>query len=234
MAMKVTCTVIDGEIMSECRNGVERGYMPDIQGNTIALLDNTQTITDTFEYWPYGEVRTRTGTTATRFQFVGTRGYYTDANGRAYVRARYLRTTLTRWLTEDPIGFKAGMNKYGYCGQRTSTFSDASGLAAIPVYGNYCGPGWPLEGDRPIPIEQLDTCCQKHDDCYDKCGGTGKSNLACQILRRIGKYPPCCACVNNCDLGLCICSTKANCRWNFDCNVWKGLIGNYFCTGLLF
>ncbi len=129
MAMKVTYTVVDGEVLSENRNGVIRDYVPDSLGSTIALLDNAQTITDTFEYWPYGEVRTRTGTTATPFQFVGTMGYYTDASGRAYVRARYLRMDMTRWLTEDPIGFDGGdWNVYGYVIQNPTYYTDELGL----------------------------------------------------------------------------------------------------------
>ncbi len=129
----VCYTVIDGEILSENRNGVIRDHVPDSLGSTIALLDNTQTITDTFEYWPYGEVRSRTGTTATPFQFVGTLGYYTDANGRAYVRARYLCMDTTRWLTENPIGFKGGdWNIYRYVGSAPTTFVDATGL--IPCW----------------------------------------------------------------------------------------------------
>src|SRR5437764_8724998 len=101
----VRYTVMEGQVLSENRGGVERSYVPDPLGSTVALLDNTQTQTDTFTYWPYGEVRTRTGTTATPFQFVGTLGYYRDSISRDYVRSRVLRKDLARWQTSDPIGF---------------------------------------------------------------------------------------------------------------------------------
>ena len=52
--MRVRYTVIDGEVVSEKRSGVERDYVPDPLGSTVALLDNTQAQTDTFAYWPYG------------------------------------------------------------------------------------------------------------------------------------------------------------------------------------
>ena len=74
MAMKVKYTVMNGEILSENRGGVERDYVPDPQGNTIALMDSNQTITDTFNYWPYGELQSRTGTNPTPFRYVGTKG----------------------------------------------------------------------------------------------------------------------------------------------------------------
>ena len=80
--------MLDGEIVSENRNGVIRDYVPDALGSTVALLDNTQTITDTFSYFPSGTVASRTGTTATPFQFVGTKGYHADSSGKTYVRAR--------------------------------------------------------------------------------------------------------------------------------------------------
>lgn len=57
MPMKARYTTIDGEIVAQKRNGVRKSYVPDPLGSTIALLDNTQTQTDTFAYWPYGETR---------------------------------------------------------------------------------------------------------------------------------------------------------------------------------
>ena len=47
----VRYTVINGEVIAEKRNGVRKLYVPDPQGSTVALLDNTQTITDTFTYF---------------------------------------------------------------------------------------------------------------------------------------------------------------------------------------
>jgi len=121
-------TVIEGEILSENRNGTKRDYVPDPLGSTLALLDNTQTQTDTFSYYPYGEVASRTGTTATPFQYIGTLGYYQDNSGRTYVRARHLRTAHGRWMTQDPIGFDGGdFNLYRYVGNMTVTVTDASG-----------------------------------------------------------------------------------------------------------
>src|SRR5881628_672204 len=103
MPMKVRYTVHNGQIVSENRGGVERDYVPDPLGSTVALLDNTQTKTDTFSYWPYGEERSRTGSIPTSLRFVGTRGYYRDSVQRAYVRSRQLNLATGRWLTRDPL-----------------------------------------------------------------------------------------------------------------------------------
>jgi RHS repeat-associated protein len=127
--LTVRYTVIDGEVVSELRGGVKRDYVPDPLGSTVALLDATQTKTDTFQYWPYGESAGRTGTTATPFQYVGTMGYYTDSSGRNYVRARYLDKAKGRWVTEDPITFLSGeINFYRYSKSSPILLSDPTGF----------------------------------------------------------------------------------------------------------
>jgi RHS repeat-associated protein len=126
MAMKVRYTVVDGEILSELRGGVKRDYVPDPLGSTVALLDSTQTITDTFSYWPYGESAGRTGTTATPFQYVGSFGYYQDGATRNYVRARYLSVNFGCWITVDPKF--PDEPQYQYANNNSITYQDSSGM----------------------------------------------------------------------------------------------------------
>jgi RHS repeat-associated protein len=99
----VRYTVVDGELIAEERGGVRRQFVPDPLGSTVALLDNSQTKTDTFAHWPYGEEQSRTGKTNTPFRYVGVLGYYRDSAALIYVRARYLNVVLGRWLTQDSI-----------------------------------------------------------------------------------------------------------------------------------
>src|SRR5687768_17043401 len=106
----VRYTTIDGEIVAEKRDGVRRTYVPDPLGSTVALLDGAQTKTDSFSYWPYGEERSRTGTTPTPFQFAGTLGYYRDTATRAWVIQRPLLLSIGGWTTQTtlpptPIGY---------------------------------------------------------------------------------------------------------------------------------
>jgi hypothetical protein len=63
----VRYTVVNGQVISENRNGVRRDYIPHALGNTAALMDSTGTLTDTFKYFPSGTVSARTGTTPTPF-----------------------------------------------------------------------------------------------------------------------------------------------------------------------
>src|SRR2546423_1363348 len=123
----VRYTTVNGEVIAEKRNGVRSLYVPDPLGSTVALLDSTQTQTDTFTYWPYGEERTRTGTTATQFRFAGTLGYYRDSSNRAYVRARHLSTASGRWLTRGPYPVSTD-SAYPYVRGNPVGRTDRSGL----------------------------------------------------------------------------------------------------------
>jgi RHS repeat-associated protein len=126
MAMSVVYATINGQIVSENRGGVISYYAPDNLGSTVALLDSTGTVTDTFTYWPYGEIQSHVGSSVTPFTFCGTLGYYLDVLGNfIYVRARYLRQALTRWQTVDalwPIE-----KSYGYVDCRPTQITDPSG-----------------------------------------------------------------------------------------------------------
>ncbi len=129
MAMKTRYNVVNGQVLSETRSGVRRDYLTDGLGNTLALLDNTQTKTDTFDYFPSGTVAVRTGATPTPFQWNGGIGYFKDSASRTYVRARTLNTLQGRWMTQDPIGFKGGdINLYRYVNNRPTVLVDPIGL----------------------------------------------------------------------------------------------------------
>jgi hypothetical protein len=94
MAMSVTYTNFCGEIVSENRGGTISYYVPDTLGSTVALTDTSGAITDTWTYWPYGEIQSRTGTTATPFTFVGVLGYFQDLlNSVAYVSCKAPKTS---------------------------------------------------------------------------------------------------------------------------------------------
>lgn len=102
--------------------------MPDPLNSTVALLDSIQAKTDTFVYWPYGEIRSRTGSTPTRFQFVGGSVYSRDASGRLYVRARHLDAAAGRWQSLDPLGMGAqDKNLYRYASDSPATQVDPMG-----------------------------------------------------------------------------------------------------------
>jgi RHS repeat-associated protein len=125
----VRYTVVNGQVIAENRNGVRKTYVPDPSGSTIALLDDKQKITDAFSYSPFGELKSRTGTTPTPFQYIGTRGYYTDPNNRIYVRARTYQPNYARWMTVDPLW--PGESAYGYARGNPVRWGDRSGKGCL-------------------------------------------------------------------------------------------------------
>ncbi len=135
MPMTATFTNFAGALVHEVRGGTERFYSPDPLGSTSSLLDAGGNVTDAFSYWPYGEVRTRTGTTPTKFLFVGTLGYFADALTRLYVRARHYLASAARWLTADPLWPEE--SAYAYVDSSPVDWVDPSGFARKI--------GWPLE-----------------------------------------------------------------------------------------
>lgn len=170
----VRYTVVDNEIVAEKRGGIRRTYVPDPLGSTVALLDSNQQKTDTFTYWPYGEERSRTGTSILDFRFGGILGYYKDNDFRCYVRARELHAKLARWFQPDPLFLTRTEYLYTECNPVSDI--DPSGLRPVspgsiqfckwkrkPLgHGKYCGSGRVGPGN---PCDCIDVACQTHDAC---------------------------------------------------------------------
>ena len=53
--------------------------------------------------------------------------------------------------------------------------SRAADAACFPVYGNWCGSGYPKDGDNPPVWDAFDLACKRHDRCYDRLGAGEKS-----------------------------------------------------------
>jgi RHS repeat-associated protein len=202
----VRYTTINGEVVAELRNGVRSLYVPDSLGTTRALLSNTQTQTDTFVAWPYGETVHLTGSNPTPLTFVGTQGYHTDSPSRIYVRNRVDEPAKGRWLTEDPIGYDGlDVNKYRYVQNRPTVTGDPSGEVATVV----------IVGGVVIIIGIVGAICVSKK-CYD-CGmaiwhswqGEGSPTLSpwqhycnagyahcmacCTLQRYVGSFGQACA-----------------------------------------
>jgi len=151
MAMKSSVMTMNGRIVSETRNGVRHFHAHDQLGNTIALYDDSGTKTDSYTYWPYGEVRTRTGTTVNPYQYSGAWGCYRDSTGRTYMQARTLRHDLTRWVSVDRRWPR--QKRYTYVSSMPTRFIDPSGnrpqfpgLPKLPTVGDLITPQqwtWP-------------------------------------------------------------------------------------------
>lgn len=119
-------------------NDAVKYYHFDQTGHTVALTDNNGNITDSYAYTPYGETRS-VGDTDNPFKFVGRFGVMDDGNGLHYMRARYYRAGVSRFLTLDDV--EGGMarpklrNRYAYGVGNPISYIDPTGLTceAIPT-----------------------------------------------------------------------------------------------------
>lgn len=110
---------------------VPRYYHFDPQGNTLALSDATGAVTDRYAYSPYGET-SASGTSINPFRFVGQYGVMDDLNGLHYMRARYYRADLGRFMgldrVEEGLGTPQALNRYAYGQGNPIVGLDPSGL----------------------------------------------------------------------------------------------------------
>ena len=100
-------------------------YLADALGSTLGLADINGNIQTQYTYDPFGAT---TSTGLPTSNTVGFTGREMDNTGLYYYRARYYEPSMGRFLSEDPIGFKADMNVYAYAFSSPVNFVDPSGL----------------------------------------------------------------------------------------------------------
>ena len=130
MAATLTARVtnMNGQIVAEKRGGQHRVLNSDPLGNVVDVRDSAGTQLASYNFWPYGEVRTSTGSISNPWMFCGVWGYYNDGS-TYYVRARTYRPDLTRWLTADELW--PGEPAYGGMGSSPLVNIDWSGYAPV-------------------------------------------------------------------------------------------------------
>lgn len=148
-------TSVSGRILAEKRGGTRQFYGADPLGSTAAIYDSSGNVTDTFTYWPYGEIRTSTGSSTTPFKFCGAWGYYGVATGRLYVRARYFRDQLARWQTADPLW--PNLPAYTYALNSPVLTIDGTGLQPTSSPGT---PPWHPPAGVKVTCSMKDTCIE--------------------------------------------------------------------------
>jgi RHS repeat-associated protein len=123
----VTANLITGgidEYFQRTDSSGAANFLTDSLGSTLALTDNNGSTLAQYTYEPFGNT-TITGTSANPYQYTGREN---DGAGVYFYRARYYSSALQRFVSEDPLGFKAGINRYSYVLNAPVTYIDPSGL----------------------------------------------------------------------------------------------------------
>ena len=104
----------------------------DTLGSSVAYLDSLGTLTSELAYEPFGR-STQSGTISDNpLSFTGRED---DGTGLLHYRARYYHPGLARYISEDPLGFRDGINAYTYVRNSPINARDPLGLLTIIVHG---------------------------------------------------------------------------------------------------
>jgi RHS repeat-associated protein len=116
------------EPIAELRSGTTSYYQADGLGSVTSLTSSAGAVANTYTYDSFGNLSASTGSVTNRFQYTGRE--LDPETAIYYYRARYYDPSSGRFLTEDPIRFRAGDDFYTYVRNRPLDFNDPKGLLA--------------------------------------------------------------------------------------------------------
>ncbi len=146
---------VDRPLAQRDQAGTVTYYLADHLGSIVQTTDAGGAVTLTREYDPWGN--SLQGGTVDGYAFTGRE--WDSATSTYYYRARYYDPSIGRFVSEDPMGFGAGVNFFDYAGNQPTEFSDPFGLCPTLCPGTAGPSGW-LGG----------VCCQngRFIPCFNK------------------------------------------------------------------
>ena len=114
------------ETLAELRGSATDYYEADALGSITSLSSSTGALANTYTYDSLGDTTASTGTLRNYFQYTGRE--FDPETGIYEYRSRYYDTSSGRFLSEDPIRFRGGLNFYRYVQNNPVGFADPLGL----------------------------------------------------------------------------------------------------------
>jgi RHS repeat-associated protein len=136
-----------GGLLSETVYGMVNGvwqatatYVPVYDGNAnvMGLVDEaTGALAGTYTYSAFGGIagRTWSGAGADPNDILFSSHMYDAGTGLVYMKQRWYAPELGRFLSPDPTGEGADVNRYRYCGNTPVNMVDPTGSIAVPWWG---------------------------------------------------------------------------------------------------
>jgi len=116
------------ETLAEFQGSTSDYYEKDGLGSVTSLSISTGTLANTYTYDSFGDVTKLTGTLPNPFEYTGRE--FDQETSVDYYRARYYDPAIGRFLSEDPIGFRGGIDFYAYVRNNPANLTDPKGLQA--------------------------------------------------------------------------------------------------------
>jgi RHS repeat-associated protein len=133
------------EVFQRIDAGGARDFLADVLGDTLALTDSTGAVQTQYTFEPFGNTAANGSASTNSFAFTGRE---LDAAGLYFYRARYYSPVLQRFVSEDPIGLRGGINVFAYAKDRPTILRDPKGLCP-GCEGGPTGGGWNFTGGDP-------------------------------------------------------------------------------------
>jgi RHS repeat-associated protein len=158
-------TRIDEEL-SEVRAGTTSYYQADGPGSVTSLSNASGVLANTYTYNSFGNLNASSGTLTNPFRFTGRE--FDSETGLYFYRARYVDSSTGRFISEDPLGFKGGVNFYVFVLNNPVNLRDPLGLKAC----ENCTNAAPLPANSPkCDSYGSETYFGTSLKCFCKCAG---------------------------------------------------------------
>jgi RHS repeat-associated protein len=123
------------EPLAVLRSSTTSYYQADGLGSVTSLTNSSGANAATYTYDSFGNLTNSTGTLTNPFRYTARES---DAEtGLYYYRARYYDSNVGRFISEDPIRFRAGINFFRYVRNRAVNFVDPTGNSPW-TWGSNC------------------------------------------------------------------------------------------------
>ena len=140
------------EPLAEFRSGTTSYFEGDGVGSVTSLSSGGGMLANTYAYDSFGKLTASTGTLTNPFQYTGRE--FDQETGNYFYRARYYDQNVGRFVSEDPIRSRGGIDFYAYAGNSPVNYIDPLGLVRTDI--------------MHVPCNE-----EEYFDCYDRCGSRG-------------------------------------------------------------
>ena len=118
--------------------GVRTYFLTDAVGSTRALTSTTGAVLDVYDYDLFGNGTQTASGYNNPYQYTGREH---DASGLYYYRARYYQPLMGRFISEDAIGLRGGLNTYAYVRDNPLQSVDPTGNSPAADVAGLIGEG---------------------------------------------------------------------------------------------